>query len=479
MHAQFQHFFMSHAGWFQALGWFILTIGLVQNIIYLMQLPLAWLELREHSQKGDTESSWELLISDIAMPISLIVPAFNEEAVIVHSIRSMLALQYNEIEIIVVNDGSNDGTLEVLIDAFMLKPVTRAHELTTKHAPVKTVYASSFYPQLLVLDKENGGSKADAMNAGINFSRCPLFCIVDADSLLEAQALLRSVRPFMENPKETVAVGGTIRVVNDSEVKAGRVTAVHLPKRFLPLVQTMEYIRAYLMARMALSRIGVLTIISGAFGIFRRNIAVEVGGFSHNTVGEDLEFILKIHRLLRDRKQKYIMRYVPEPVCWTEVPETLSILSNQRKRWQRGSLESFFKHCSMLLNPKYGRIGVLGFTHILIVDIIGPVVEILGYVLIPLFYFAGLFHLDFLLAYAALSVVFGITISVASLILEEVELKRVPRARDLFILAGVAIIENFGYRQLNNFWRVMGWWEFLRRRQGWGEMKRKGFTAQD
>jgi cellulose synthase/poly-beta-1,6-N-acetylglucosamine synthase-like glycosyltransferase len=281
----------------------------------------------------------------------------------------------------------------------------------------------------------------------------------------------------MEDPERMVAVGGTIRVVNGCEVKAGRVVKVGLPRRFLPLVQTLEYIRAYLMARLALSRWGALTIISGAFGIFRRDVALEVGGFSHGTVGEDLEIILKMHRHLSDQKRDFAMRFVPEPVCWTEAPESLKILKNQRTRWERGALEGFFKHRDMLFNRRYGNIGMVAFPLSLVTDVLGPIVEVLGYLLIPIFWLLGMLSLEFLLAFTALVFVIGIFISACSLILEEMELKRVPRARDLLILAGVAVIENFGYRQLNNWWRVVGYWEFLRKKRGWGEMKRKGFTA--
>ncbi len=457
------------------LSWFILAIGLLQNFVYVSQLPAAWLELRAHSQAEDTESSWQLLVSNIAMPISILIPAHNEDATIVANVRAMLALEYPDFEVIVANDGSKDATLACLIEEFDLKPISRAHELAVPHKPVVGVYGSDLYPRLVVLDKVNGKGKADATNACLNFSRNPLFCVVDADCVLEANALLRSVRPFMEEPKEMMAVGGTIRIVNGCKLWGGRIVSVQLPDRFLPLVQSLEYIRAFLMSRLALSRWGVLTIVSGAFGIFRRSVTVEVGGFSHNTVGEDYELVMKIHRLCRDQKRPYRMRYVPEPVCWTEAPETIKTLGNQRKRWQRGSLEVIFKHIDMVGNPRYGRIGLLGFTHAFIVDVLGPIAEVIGYILIPLFWWAGVLNTPFMCAYLALFFLFGVFISVSALILEEMELRRCPRARDLAILATVAVVENFGYRQFNNYWRVVGWWQFIRRRKEWGEMTRKGF----
>jgi len=472
-----RHFFIIHADWVFEISWTILAMGMLQNFIYLIQIPAAFLELRKYSQVEDSESSWQLLISGSAMPISLLVPAYNEEAGIVESVHSMLALEYPDVEVIVVNDGSKDRTLMKLIETFALTPVTLAHELAVPHAAVRQVYKSSLYPNLVVVDKENGGGKADALNAGINFCRNPLFCVVDGDSLLETESLLRAVRPFMENPRRMVAVGGTIRIANGCEVKNGHVRKVNLPGRILPLVQSLEYIRAFLVARLALSRAGILTIISGAFGIFRRSVAVEVGGFSHGTVGEDFDLVIKMHRLLHDQKRDYLMRYVPEPVCWTEVPENLKVLRTQRTRWERGALEVFFKHSDMLLNPKYGRIGMLGFSHVLVVDVLGPIVEVLGYAFIPLFYVTGFLSLPFLLAYTGVTFIFGIFVSTAALILEEMELQRVPRARDLLTLTAVAVIENFGYRQLNTIWRVIGWWQFLARKKGWGTMTRIGFQG--
>ena len=460
-----------------ALSWFILAVGIFQNMVYALQLPAAYLELREHSQAGDSESDWQMLISDVTIPISVILPAFNEEATIAESTRSMLALEYPEVEIIVVNDGSTDRTLEVLIEEFALEPTVRAHDPALEHAPLRQVYKSSLYGRLLVVDKENGRSKADASNAGINLARHRLFCVVDADSLLDLRALLSSVRPFMEHPQRMVAVGGTIRVLNGCTVRAGQIESVGISGSFLPLVQTVEYLRAFLMARLAWSRWRSLSIVSGAFGIFDRNRAIEVGGFSRDTVGEDYELIMKLHRHMRSERLPYLMRYVPEPVCWTEAPETLRVLGTQRRRWQRGALEVFFKHAGMMLNPRFGRVGMLGMPTNFVMDVLGPVVEVLGYLLIPAFWAIGVLNVDFLLAWVGVFFLFGVFISAGTLILEEMELKRVPRKRDLLVLIGVAVLENFGYRQLNNLWRALGWVDYLRGKSTWGEMKRKGFRA--
>lgn len=454
-------------------SWFILAIGLIQNFIYILQLPAAWIELRKYSQVGDTESNWQMLTSDVIMPISLIMPSYNEEVTIVENVHSMLSLKYPDIEIIVVNDGSKDSTLQLLIDEFKLRPITRAYPREVPHAKIKQIYSSKLHHNLIVIDKENGGCKADACNAGLNISRNPLFCVVDADSTLEAEALLNSVRPFMEDPN-MIAVGGTVRILNGCFVKNGQVVSVGLPKNLLALMQYMEYIRSFLMSRLAWSRWGTLKIISGAFGIFRRDITVEVNGFASNTVGEDYELVIKMHKHMLDKKRPYSMRYVPEPVCWTEAPETLKVLGNQRKRWHRGALEVFFMHKDMFLRPKYGKIGMLAFVSSLIIDVIGPIVEGIGYFLIPILWFFEILDFNFMLAFIAIFFIFGITISTCTLIFEEMELRRVKNWHDLVKLSFVAIIENFGYRQINNIWRIIGWWQFIRKKSSWGEMIRTG-----
>lgn len=223
----------------------------------------------------------------------------------------------------------------------------------------------------------------------------------------------------------------------------------------------------------------MLSIISGAFGIFNRSLSVDVGGFSSDTVGEDYELVIKLHRKMMNEKRLYSMRYVPEPVCWTEAPDNFKILGNQRKRWQRGALEVFFKHKDMLFRPRYGKMGMLAFPHNFIVDVLGPLAEAVGYILIPVLWVAGLLNTAFMLAFIAMFFLFGVFISVSSLVLEEMELRRVPHARDLVVLAGVAFIENFGYRQMNNIWRLAGWWQYIRKNNHWGEMTRTGFSSSE
>lgn len=451
----------------------IVLAGLAQVLLYIVQLGFAGWALHKRPPAMSSAALWQRY-GDLAPPVAIIAPSYNEELTIVESAKALLALHYPDFEVIIVNDGSRDATLHVLVEAYGLKPIQRYHDLAVQCRPIRGIYANPGVPRLIVVDKNNGG-KADAINAGMNVARAPIICVIDADTLLEPDALIRAVRPFVEEPIKTVAVGGTIRIANGCRVEGGRVLEARLPRNFLALVQTVEYLRAFLMARLGLTEMRALMIISGAFGLFRRSAAIDVGGFSHNTVGEDFELVVKLHRHMRDKKQDYRITYIADPVSWTEAPETLKILGNQRARWQRGSLETFFKHRDMFLNPRYGRIGFLGMGQVVVFDVLGPLIEVAGYILVPLLWLLGLIAFDYVLAFIAVIFTFGLFLSVGSLVLEEVQLRRLPRARDLAILTLIAVVENFGYRQINNFWRIKGYWQFLRKQQGWGEMTRKGF----
>ncbi len=462
------------------LSMMIILVGLIQNIVYAWSIPHAWLEINERSQKDDTHAEWELLRSETHLPISIVVPAYNEEATIRESVMALLNLHYPDFQIIVVNDGSSDETAAQMIKSFEMQPVNRVRDVgNITHKPIKQIYGSSKYTNLLFLDKENG-KKADAINAGLTCVRTPLFCVIDADSLLDPNALLKAVRPFVESSKNVIAVGGTIGIVNGCTIRNGHVEEYDIPSKFLARIQVVEYIRAFLMARLAASRKGTLTLISGAFGIFRREIAVEVGGYDTSTVGEDLELVLKMHRYMHDLEEPYEVMYIPEPVCWTEVPESFKILGRQRVRWQRGALECLSRHRYMLFNPRFGRLGMLTMPLFLLVDIIGPIVELLGLLLMPLFVLMGWLSLKFFLAYTALIFSFGIFISTMAIFIEQDEIERFSKPRHLVTLLLVAAVENFGYRQISSFWRMKGVYQHLtNKKASWGAMERRGFKTAD
>jgi len=456
------------------LSYAIMVILILQNAFHLTWLWLAFFELRLNMRHEKRVGPRRLLSSDITFPISVLVPAYNEQSTVVENIRSLLALHYPDFEVILVNDGSTDRMLETVIEVFGLRPVERAYQRVVPHQKIRGIYGSSEYPNLTVVDKENGG-KADALNAGINLSRCPLICSIDADSILDSDGLLRAVRPFIQEPERMVAVGGTIRIANGCSVVAGQVVTIGLPRQLIPLFQTIEYLRAYMMPRLAWTRMQTVLIISGAFGLFKRDTIIKVGGYSHGTVGEDMELVVKLHRYLLENRVEYMMCHVPDPVCWTEAPSTLRVLRRQRTRWQRGTLETLFKHRRMIFSPRHGSVGLLGMPYFFVFDVIYPVMELLGYFLLPVCWMIGILSLKFFIAYLMLAFLFGVFLSVSSLILAEITVWHTARVFDLFMLTVTAIVENFGYRQLNSLWRFDGMLQFFRGKRGWGTMPRSGF----
>lgn len=456
-------------------NWMVLAYFVGINVAYFGLLFISYFELLRYSRSTRHERWRRILQSPLTLPVSVIAPAYNEEVPIAESVRSLLMLQYPRMEVVVVNDGSRDSTMEVLIQSFGLVKVPTQVETTLDSKPIKDIYRSPDYPNLVVVDKENGG-KADALNAGINVSRYGLVCAIDADSLIEGGALLRVVRPFLEKPRTTVAVGGIIRVVNGCDIEAGRLTKVRLPRSFLPMLQTVEYLRAFLFGRAGWSALRSLLIISGAFGVFKKETVIAVGGYKHNTVGEDMELVIRMHHHLRERNIKYDMFFLPDPVCWTEVPDSWKILGRQRNRWHRGLIDSLLNHRKMFMNPKYGTVGLLGMPYFTIFEMLGPIVEMSGYIVVPAAFIAGVINLEFFIAFLSLAVLFGIVLSTGSLVLEELSFRRFPRATDLLILMGAAIIENLGYRQINTLWRILAFRDFIRGNTAWGRMERKGFA---
>ncbi len=456
----------------------VVIVGAMQNLVYAWALPHAWIELNRRSQREDDSVCWENMRSRAAPPISVIVPAYNEGATIRDNVMALLSLQYPDLRIIVVNDGSSDDTAERMVREFdMIETYVVREAETISHKPIRGIYRSYAHPSLLFIDKENG-KKADAINVGLTCVRTPLFCVIDADSLLEPTALLQAVRPFTEDPGNVIAVGGTVGIVNGCKVRNGSVEEYRLPTNMLARLQVVEYIRAYLMARTAASRKGSLLLISGAFGIFRRDIAVAVGGYDTTTVGEDMELVIKMHRHMLEHEAPYTIRYVPEPVCWTEAPESFKFLSNQRTRWQRGALECLARHRSLLFRPRYKRLGMVTLPTFVLVDLISPIAETLGYALLVIFLILGWLQPAFFMAITGFVFSFGVLISILSLALEQDEIQRFSRPRDLLAVLLLAIFENFGYRQLNSLWRVKGLVQHFRgMTPTWGAMERKGFAA--
>jgi cellulose synthase/poly-beta-1,6-N-acetylglucosamine synthase-like glycosyltransferase len=457
-----------------AVNYFVLGYFLAINGVYLVLYLISFAEIADYVRREVFSGFSELFTSNYAPPVSVVVPAYNEEATIAESVRSFLALHYPMHEMVVVNDGSKDRTLEVLTEEFDLHESDQPVRLQLKTAPLRGIYTAAS-ERLVVVDKENGG-KSDALNAGICAAHYPLVCCIDADIILEEDALLRVARPMIES-SDVAAVGGIIRVANGCEFEKGRIVSVKSPRKSLPNFQIVEYLRAFIATRTAWSKLNCLLIISGAFGMFRRRDLIASGGYASDTVGEDMELTTRMHRTLRENNRRYRISFVPDPVAWTEIPDTPRVLRRQRDRWHRGLLDTLLRHRKMLFNPRYGTVGLIGMPYFFLFELLGPVVELLGYLAFAAGLLLGVLNLEFAMAFFAAAVGLGVFLSVAAVFLEELRLERYPRWRDLAKLTVYGILENFGYRQLNTIWRVMAISSFLRKNTDWGAMERKGFDA--
>jgi len=454
---------------------FVLAYFLALNISYILLFFVSLREVLTFLRRTFFSDYQQILRSDMTLPISMICPAHNEEKTIVDTVRSLQMLNYPEFEIIVVNDGSKDETLSRLLTAYDLRRVDRVYKRSLPTKSVRALYASPMVPNLVVVDKENGG-KADALNCGINLSRYPLFSSMDADSVIEDDALLKAVKPFMEWPEETVAVGGIVRCANGCTVHEGRVTHIALPRKLLPVFQVVEYLRAFLSGRLGWSALKGLLLISGAFGVYRKSAVVDVGGYDSSTDTEDLELVMALHAVYRERKKPYRIVFVPDPVCWTEVPGNWRMLRRQRNRWHRGMLQSLSRYRRMMFNPRYGIMGMLVLPYFLIFETMGPFIETLGYISVPLAWALGLLNTKFFLLFFVLAVAFGVFLSVAAILLEEISYRRYPSWGDLWKLLLCGVFENFGFRQTLAVFKIQAFWEYLRGLRRWGKLERVGFV---
>ncbi|WP_213524905.1 glycosyltransferase [Paenibacillus sp. J31TS4] len=443
---------------------------------YLFLLVVSLVQLRRSYKLDENEPYEELLEISYTKPVSILVPAYNEEAGIYGSVRSLLSINYPEFEVIVINDGSSDGTLQTMIDRFQMVPVRKVIREQIATEPVRAVYQSRLHDNLFLIDKLNGG-KADALNAGINLSRYPYFCSLDGDSVLERGAFLKVIKPILDSNEDIIASGGSIRIANGCRIESGEIAEVGLSDKPLVIMQEIEYLRAFLMGRVGLSRHNLLLIVSGAFGVFAKYWVVEAGGYKKNTVGEDMELVVRLHRMIKERKLNKRIVYVPDPVCWTEAPESMKYLRRQRNRWHRGLWESLWAHRKMIGNPKYGSIGLVSLPYFLFLELLGPVVEAAAYLLMLLSFILGGTYLEFALILLALSILYGSVLSIGAVVLEEWSLQKYPRVRDVLSLFFFALTESLWYRPLTVWWRVEGLWQLIRGKRGWGDMKRKGVSA--
>lgn len=463
---------------FWGFSWFVLAYMIFVNATYLSYTVLAFISVQRFLNTRSRERLEQLFRSRLVPPVSVILAAFNEGPTIVDAVHAMMRLLYSQYEVVVVNDGSTDNTLDLLINAFDLVKVERTYEETIPTATVRGVYASYRYPRLVVVDKENGGCKADTLNAGINAASYPLFCACDADSLLEEDALLQLVLPMMDRPSFVPASGGVVRAANGSEIAHGTVRRIALARSPIEVYQVVEYLRAFLTGRTAQSALNIMLIVSGAFGLFHKATVKAVGGYNCNAIGEDFELVVRMTRYLRETHRESEVIFVPQTVCWTMVPHHWGSLSNQRSRWHRGLMQTLQWNRDMICNPKYGRIGVLGMGYFFLIEFLGPLVEVLGYIVMPIGFLLHLVSPVTTAWFFIVAVGFGVFLSLCALFLEEISFHRYSGWREVLTITAFAIAENFGYRQLTLWWRVRAMIDYaLGRKQGWGAMVRASFTT--
>jgi len=455
---------------------FIILYFIGINGTYLLLVFLSFIGLRRYRAAEKTADRDQPFHSEFHKPLSIIIPAYNEASTITETVLSALSLRYPNFEIIVVNDGSDDQTLETLKKAFDLYPSTRDYSIDIPCNTIKSLYGSADYANLVVVDKKNGG-KSDALNAGINVAQFPLFCNIDSDSIVDAESLLKVVDLFAKDWR-IVAAGGTIRTANHCRIEDGQVVEIRLSPKFWVRFQIIEYMRAFLFGRAGWSVIGGLLILSGAFSVFRRRAVVETGGYRIDTVGEDMELVLRIQRVMKNLKREARVVFLPDPVCWTQVPEDYHSLQSQRRRWQRGLSESLFGNFEMFLNPQYGASGMISFPFFLFYEFLGPVIELSGYIFFIIAVMIGILNPPFVILFLTSAVLLGMLLSTSALLMEEIYYRRYPRLRDILILFFFAIAENLFYRQLHAWWRFRGLLDFffMKRRRGWGTPVRKSFS---
>ncbi|MGM0502738.1 MAG: glycosyltransferase family 2 protein [Bacillota bacterium] len=459
-------------------NFFIFGYFILLNLIYIIILVLSIRGIYFYLKRTQYEGYYDLLSSSFLPQMSILVPCYNEEKTIVDNIDSLLNVEYSGTEIVIINDGSTDDTLARLKEAFDLKKVDRVYKKRVTTEEVKDIYLSAIIPDLVVVDKENGG-KADALNAGLNIAAHSLVTAIDADSILEADSLLKMVLPFIEEPQKVVATGGLIRIANNSKIDKGFMEQPRLPKKNLTRFQVVEYLRSFFTGRIGWGQINSLLIVSGAFGVFKREVIADIGGYTPETVGEDMELIVRLHRYFQEQDKEYSIPFVPDATCWTQGPVDIKSFINQRKRWQRGLMDSIINHGKLFFNPNYGAVGLFAFPYYALFEMLGPLLEFIGYISVISSYFLGLLDIKFVGAFFLLTVVYGVFISTSAVGVEAYAEQKYNRVTDYVKLFLYAILENFGYRQFNTIIRALSIIGYQPGSNQWGTISREEFNIKD
>lgn len=454
---------------------FVIYYIFIANSSYLIILIFAYINARSQYLEKNLNMVEKLSPLKTLKPISILVPCYNEEKTIKESLSSTLRIDYPEFEVIVCNDGSTDNTLKVLIEEFSLKPATSYSLKILPSQEIQRIYRSRLFSNLIVIDKANGG-KSDALNASINFSQYPLICCVDSDSVLDADGLKRASLPFFIEPEKTIATGGTIFIANTVEAKKkGERVNTAIPNSLLSMVQALEYVRAFLVGRIGWDYIGGNTIISGAFGLFRKETVIQAGGYAQNTIGEDMELLLRMISYKVHEKENYEVKFLPDPTCWTEAPSDFKTLGNQRSRWQQGLCESLWYHKRLFFSKRNFTVGYIALPYQLLFEIISGPLEIIGFFIALISLWLNLLPPHIVILFLMVSIVYGLLLSLGAILIEQLTFKKYSGLGDTVKLLIGALLEQFGYRQIHLFWRIRGIIRWLRGKSHWGKMKRSGF----
>ncbi|MDQ0595067.1 cellulose synthase/poly-beta-1,6-N-acetylglucosamine synthase-like glycosyltransferase/phosphoglycerol transferase MdoB-like AlkP superfamily enzyme [Chryseobacterium ginsenosidimutans] len=463
---------------YEAIIWLFLLYGTAVTIIY------GWIGIYAlgavlRYKKENTFTDYSIIAANPNAPtFSIIAPAYNEGMTIVENVRSLLSLYYHNLEIIIVNDGSKDDSINKLIEAYDLESMAYFIQGKIDTNKVRGIYKSKnpAFKKLIVVDKENGG-KADALNVGINVSSGDYLVCIDVDCILEQDAILKLAKPFLQQTdKKIIACGGVIRLANNCVIEDGKVVSVNMPKTLLGKTQALEYIRAFVLGRMAWSRASGLILISGAFGVFDRKIVLECGGYDKSTVGEDMELVVRMRKYMEEKNEAYEVLTIPDPLCWTEVPETKDILKKQRNRWMRGTIETMWKHRKMMFNPKYGKLGMISLPYWFFFEFLGPLVEFLGYIMFIVFLLLGIINWSFFTVLFALVISMGFLYSIYGILVDLVSHQVYSKRKDFLALIGTAFSEPLYFHPIVVKAAVNGFIDYFKKSHGWGEMTRQGFN---
>ncbi|PRY15813.1 glycosyltransferase family 2 protein [Kineococcus rhizosphaerae] len=460
-----------------ALNWTVLGYVVVLDAVVLLLVVAAARRVLAHRRWSGTEGHDQLFASPLTPAVSVLVTAHDEEARVLDTLAAALAQRYPAFEVVLVDDGSTDGTFDLVARTYGLVPVTARWSADLPvEGEVLSVHRATTGDPLTVVRKVGVGRPADAVNAALNLARHRLVCTLDAGAVLEPDALLTVVRPFVEDPLDVVAAGGVVRTLNGSRLERGSVLEPGLPKRWLARVQVLEQLRSALLSRAGRTGAHALLADSGAFGLFRRDLLLELGGVDPRSATGTADLVVALHGLLRRTGRPHRMVFVPEPVCWTTVPETWEGLGRRHRRRSQGLGQLLWKHRRMIANPRYGAVGVLTLPALVLLEVLGPAVEVLGLVSVAVAAATGALDRDLAVVLAGFALLVGISLSTTVVAVEEFTSPRRSGRRDLPALLVAGLLRNVGFRQVHAWYRFQGLLLALTRRDGRAE--RRGLRAE-